>query len=222
MNYRNEDPSKNKYNLPYNPPRGAEGGQTTNIRKEQHWAERKKKIVAKKLFSKRLCKDIENISLPDNTPVPNLPDGDGCFIHGKASTGKTVLAANMLLDVKKHLWLNFQNRRCLFTSVPKLFARLKESFDAKEGEQTEWQIMEQHQETWLLVLDDFGVGNKPSDWLLNKLYLLINHRYEQMLPTFFTSNLDLKELSELFGDVRITSRIDRMTTSFQKQHWRNS
>ena len=41
------------------------------------------------------------------------------------------------------------------------------------------------------------------------MYRLINYRYENMLRTFFASNLSLQELAERSGD-RIASRIAEM------------
>ena len=57
----------------------------------------------------------------------------------------------------------------------------------------------------ILLLDDLG-AEKQTDWVLEILYRLINYRYEQMLPTFFSSNYSLQELSEKIGD-RVVSRI---------------
>lgn len=218
INYRNQNPSKNKYHIPYNLPSGAEHGDQIKGRTLKHWENRLADRVPKSMFSKRLQRDLKEIGLPADPPNPDLWEGEGLFVSGPAGSGKTVLAANLLLDIKKHLWLNFQDRTLQFVSVPSLFNDLKRSFDSKEDSQ--YDILDELNNTWLLVLDDLGVSGKPSDWLLETLYLIINHRYENLLPVIITSNLGLDELSSLYGDTRITSRIDRMCRAVRKTHWR--
>lgn len=207
-----------KYNIPKKDPHPDVPQKDRDPRKGrtlEKW-ERKISSYRKQFFSKRLQEDLNRIPVPEDLPEPDFWDGEGLFLYGKASTGKTVLAAQLLIDVQKHLWLNSQYKDLRFTSVPKLFSRLKRSFNT---DQDEYEILDQQNDTWLLVLDDLGVSGTPSDWLLETLYLIINHRYENLLPTIITSNLNLQELSDLYGDVRITSRIDRMCKVARKTHW---
>jgi integrase len=56
-----------------------------------------------------------------------------------------------------------------------------------------------------LYLDDLGT-EKPTDWALQTLYLIIDRRYPEMMQTIISSNLNLDELSSRLGD-RIASRI---------------
>ncbi|EKD46442.1 MAG: hypothetical protein ACD_67C00234G0001, partial [uncultured bacterium] len=60
----------------------------------------------------------------------------------------------------------------------------------------------------LLVFDDIG-AEKSSDWVQETLFVLINHRYEQMLSTILTTNCTLDELATRVGK-RITSRLIEM------------
>lgn len=214
MKYQNTHRHQNKYHIPYAPSVGSQEG-TIPARTEQKWEGRKSTETAR-LFSKRLQKDLEELEA-HNLPTCNFWDGQGLFLYGSAGAGKTVLSAQLLLDVRKHLWLNGQNKTVGFVSVPSLFARLKRSFDTKDENQ--YEILDELNNTWLLVLDDLGMSGTPSNWLLETLYVIINHRYENLLPTIFTSNLNLNDLSELYGDVRITSRIDRMCIVAHKAHW---
>lgn len=46
----------------------------------------------------------------------------------------------------------------------------------------------------LLVLDDLGTA-KPSEFVAERLYLLINHRLEAMAPVIVTTNYTLEELA---------------------------
>ena len=60
----------------------------------------------------------------------------------------------------------------------------------------------------LLVLDDLGAA-KDSEWTEEQNYRLINHRYENVMPTLITSNLAPKDLAAGLGD-RVASRLREM------------
>ena len=60
----------------------------------------------------------------------------------------------------------------------------------------------------MLILDDLG-AEKVTEYVRQSLYTLINKRYLDNLPTFFTSNLSLDEIAARLDD-RISSRIFEM------------
>ncbi|MCG6496928.1 MULTISPECIES: ATP-binding protein [unclassified Kitasatospora] len=62
--------------------------------------------------------------------------------------------------------------------------------------------------TPLLLVDDLGAG-RASEFTEETTYRLINHRYEQQLPTIITSNITPAELAGLLGD-RTASRLRQM------------
>lgn len=57
----------------------------------------------------------------------------------------------------------------------------------------------------LLLLDDLGAA-KSSEWVEETTYRLLNHRYEALLPSIFTTNLPLADLRTGLGD-RLASRL---------------
>ena len=57
----------------------------------------------------------------------------------------------------------------------------------------------------ILFLDDIG-AEKPSDWVMETFYLIINKRYNEKLPIVFTSNLSIEQLAQTISD-RIASRV---------------
>ena len=61
----------------------------------------------------------------------------------------------------------------------------------------------------LLMLDDLGAA-KSSEWTEEINFRLINHRYENQLPTIITSNVLPKELTERVGE-RVASRLVGMS-----------
>ncbi|MFI9154536.1 ATP-binding protein [Streptomyces sp. NPDC053367] len=61
----------------------------------------------------------------------------------------------------------------------------------------------------LLMIDDLGAA-KPSEWTEEINFRLVNHRYENRLPTIITSNVLPKELTERVGE-RVASRLVGMS-----------
>ena len=60
----------------------------------------------------------------------------------------------------------------------------------------------------LLFLDDLGAG-KSSEWTEEVLYRVVDHRYVNMLPCLFATNLKPGELATALGD-RTASRLAEM------------
>lgn len=166
-------------------------------------------------FSPRLQNDLVNLPWPESING----EVESCFIYGPTHYGKTVYAAFLLLQENKNQYLNLNTdpKVYCFVSVPELFHTIRESFDQKETSSTEY--LNKIRTCDLLVLDDIGVRDL-NDWGMEILYLVLNYRYEQMKKTIITSNLNLQELSNLFGDDRIVSRIQRMCKIIEKSNWR--
>jgi DNA replication protein DnaC len=60
----------------------------------------------------------------------------------------------------------------------------------------------------ILAIDDLG-ANTQTAFNAENLYRIINHRYEHMLPTLITTNLDAEALELVVGE-RIASRLGEM------------
>lgn len=132
----------------------------------------------------------------------------GIYIHGSAGTGKTHLAYALHKNFTRTFLIGDEKKTELnseFVNASELFAEMKRDFDRKEKQYPMTTLMESRK---LLFVDDIG-SEKLSEWVASEFYLLINHRYNEMLPTIFTSNYSLAELAERLGD-RIISRIAGM------------
>ncbi len=185
------------------------------MRTPQRWEQ----IVLPRLLSQltpRLRKDIEAIGFVKCTNVTST------YIYGDVDTGKTIRAVNMLLTESLNLYLSETkdnetsgNMDCLFVSCTDLFNQLKQSFDNKEVREAE--ILYKYQNCHLLILDDLGTKN-VTDWVLEMLYLILNHRYEYLKKTIITSNLDLEQLATQL-DERIASRINRSYVIARKEKY---
>jgi DNA replication protein DnaC len=151
------------------------------------------------LFPSKVQKSLKELSFPkdlENTKI------EGTYIQGQNGTGKTTLAAFMLVaNIKDEddLENNF------FISASELLFEFKNSY-SKNSDVSEKEILDKYSNVPLLIIDDFGI-EKITDWSYQMLYILINRRYENMLSTIYTSNLTLEELGEKLGDHRIPSRI---------------
>ena len=136
----------------------------------------------------------------------------GLFIFGKVGTGKTYNAYALV----KYLLAKSLNARIV--NLPSLLNIIRASFSKQEVFDSNGDCesrfvknmsdIEKLINTHILVIDDIG-AEKPSEWVAETLYYLINSRYENEKTTIFTSNLSLDELSDVIGD-RIASRINEM------------
>ena len=101
----------------------------------------------------------------------------GLFLHGEKGTGKTKLAAIIANERAG------AGKPVLFASVPDLMADIRASF-ASGGTSERVQTVK---ETPFLVLDDLG-AEKMTEWVGEQLFCIVNHRYNEQLPTVVTSN----------------------------------
>lgn len=167
-----------------------------------------KKILPKKiqsLFPPRIQRDLRLYSAPE---MPEIPES--MYIYGDHCVGKTIYSAWILLQEEKRLYLENIPGQCIFVGTVELFHEIKKTFEESNRTNIHTSdVLEKYKNVHLLVLDDFGTM-KPTDWVFEILYLLINYRYEHMKTTIFTSNFSLQEIETMLGDSRITSRIERM------------
>ncbi len=134
--------------------------------------------------------------------IVNNPDMS-LFLHGRSGVGKSHQAAVMMfLYCVEHA----KTTRAAWANVPDLLLDIRQTFNNKPGEQTEWDLVKYYSEVNFLCLDDLGV-EKSSDFAMQTLYLIINRRYENMRTTVITSNLSLSALADKLEDDRLTSRI---------------
>lgn len=122
----------------------------------------------------------------------------GMYIWGPVGCGKTYAA----YAIKKKLTEMSLNTRIY--SSPEMLDLIRDDYDHKDTFNLD-RIMANR---GVLIIDDLG-AEKPSEWVSETLFKIVNKRYEEMLPTIITSNLELGELSERIGD-RIPSRIAEM------------
>lgn len=104
---------------------------------------------------------------------------DWLVLVGPAGSGKTHLAAavaNRQIEAK---------RPVLFASVPELLDRLRSNYGT-EGRRKNEITLDRIMTCPLLIFDDLGM-EMASAWAREKLYQILNHRYNARLATLITS-----------------------------------
>lgn len=69
-------------------------------------------------------------------------------------------------------------------------------------------VMRRYQTVGLLLVDDLGTG-KSSEWVEESMYRVIGSRYNDCLPTIYTTNVTNDRLRETLGD-RVASRLNEI------------
>jgi DNA replication protein DnaC len=121
------------------------------------------------------------------------PEGWLIF-QGVNGCGKTHLAAAIAN------YRRAQGKPVLFVVVPELLDHLRSTF-SPDSKISYDEFFEKLKETPLLILDDFG-EQSATPWAQEKLYQLINYRYNAQLPMVVTTCLSLEEI-----EPRISSRM---------------
>lgn len=117
------------------------------------------------------------------------------YLTGTPGTGKTYTAM-VSLQFALALW-----RKVLYVNVPRLMDELRPNAN---NTWSTW--MEKCIEADFLILDDLW-QEKPSEWVLERLYIIINERYMNRSQTIFTSNTCLDNLIDKVKHPAIISRI---------------
>lgn len=112
---------------------------------------------------------------------------DGIIIYGSIGYENTHLAASIANEIIRNKKIALLERTSSITD------RIKESFNKTIT--TESKIMELYSNVDMLIIDDFG-SETISKWALEKLYRIINNRYENELPIVITTRYTREELME--------------------------
>ena len=184
--------------------------------------EREKPKLMDSLFPPRVIDDLIGLEIkvaPED--ISTIMEGKkGLFIFGKTGTGKTLYASALLLKViKKHKLEDHSTITGRYVGGSEFFQEIRDTLDNPGFSSSD--VLRKYEEVDVLILDEIGT-EKPSDWVLQMLYLLINYRYEYLKPTIIVSNFGLKQLRKQLQDDRIPSRIEGMckSKSFEGRDYR--
>lgn len=128
----------------------------------------------------------------------SLESTRGLYIYGPTGVGKTHLAIGILNA------LISRGYDGVFYNVIDLLDNIRATFDPNAKHDTKTRLLKDL-ERQIFVLDDFGM-QKASSWVSDRLYSLINRRYQDYKTIIITSNISLNNLL-LRVDKALSSRI---------------
>ena len=174
-----------------------------------NWApefKKEKSMTFKKFDWKRVnlpLEDRQNLERAYNLAVEFARSPEGWLVFmGDNGCGKTHLAAaivNYRYEMKKP---------ALFIVVPDFLDHLRSTF-SPESKISYDQYFESVKNAPLLVLDDFG-RQTTKPWAQEKLYQVINYRYNACLPTVITTNCSTDELDDPISSRFIDSQLSTL------------
>ena len=126
----------------------------------------------------------------------------GILFYGNSGTGKTFASScigNYLME---------RGKSVMALNLGLYLARLKSDWS-----RTETEILDKISECDLLIIDDFG-AERITDWVLEKVFLLIDVRYKSEKPIIISTNLEYRkdrecDIARVFGK-RVKDRINEM------------
>ena len=145
--------------------------------------------------------------------------GKGLFLHGNFGCGKTYLIAALFNELAK------SNVRSAIVYWPEYLRSLKESYSSSSNDEFKNKYNEVKYAK-LLLIDDLGAEG-VSSWNRDEILgTILQYRMQEGLPTFITSNLNLKELedhlslttsnkSEKVKAKRIIERVKQLTIDIE-------
>lgn len=122
------------------------------------------------------------------------------LLSGFPGTGKTYVAWALLKAVVRALAATGRGLDWQFVTHPELNDQLRPKPD-----QSHAYAVDRYLRTQLLVLDDLGAG-RISDFTVENTLRIINYRYDQRLPTIYTTNERSGDLLNLLSE-RVYSRL---------------
>lgn len=112
----------------------------------------------------------------------------GIYLSGSFGSGKTYILSALLNELSK---LNYS---CIIVYYPELLRSIKESFNSDDYNERINEI----KKCDLLLLDDIG-AETTTPWNRDEILgTILQYRMDNKKATFFTSNLNLKELENHF------------------------
>lgn len=150
-----------------------------------------------------LYPDVRDVVNKAKTFVKNYSQRSygGLFIYGSTGSGKTHIAVGIL---KALIEQGFDG---VFYNIVDLLDEIRSTYDPNNPVNPKSRL-EQDMKRQVIVLDDFGV-QKTSAWVADRLYAIINRRYQDCKTLIITSNYKLDDLKVKIDD-RIYSRMNEM------------
>ncbi len=134
--------------------------------------------------------------------IEAVMDLNGLFLCGPMGTGKTYLAASACNTIARgyedESGGHIKGKKVAFVVWPDFVQRMASYIAHDNGDETRLWI-DRLKRVPFLVIDDIG-AEAVTEWNRDSiLFPILNARYDSQLPTWFTSNQDLKTLETHFS-----------------------
>lgn len=113
--------------------------------------------------------------------------------HLALATGKESLKYFAKKKAEKSRSTTSSLQKVKFISSSEMIQSIRDSYDSDQLD--EMQLMNGYKKAPLLIIDDLGT-EKASEWQQEKIYIILNYRYNELLPTIITTNLTGPELKD--------------------------
>ena len=125
------------------------------------------------------------------TNYPNDPHQKGLYLHGNFGCGKTYLISALFNKLAE------SGYRSAIVYYPEFLRSLKASFSNPESDfETRFHFIKH---VPLLLIDDIG-AETTTPWSRDEILgSILQYRMDQKLPTFFTSNISIKDIEGHFA-----------------------
>lgn len=108
------------------------------------------------------------------------------YIYGNTGALKSTLASAAAIAMVDGPMF----KRVLFATTVDVLEAIRRSFGQTSGDP-----LRAYKRASVLILDDFG-KESPTDWAVEKLFDLVNERYNELLPTVVTTQYEPQKLIE--------------------------
>lgn len=134
---------------------------------------------------------------------------NGLFICGECGVGKSHIAFATANELIK------KGNSVIAMTMIDLLLKIKSSYGYGVDNGSEERILKVYEDCSLLIIDDLG-KEKPTDWVLQMIYSIVDRRYNALKPIIVTTNFTASELIKRFGDSSIGNAIvDRLFETCQ-------
>ena len=141
--------------------------------------------------------------------------------HGRGKTGLAIGWLRHRMGVDELPQETGHIAQGLFVTLPDLLSQVRATY-GPDGGTSEADVVQRYREAPLLVLDDLGAEHvKGTTWLEDILYRLVGYRHDNLLPTFFTSNLSPGELGERIGERQMWRLVEMCGKGIMELRGRN-
>jgi DNA replication protein DnaC len=181
----------------------------------QEFSKRVERIIKNSKMSKRnLSYKFDNFAPNDSNKkvLDNLKNYSEKLVNGIEKKGLILVGNNGV--GKTHLACSIANKLIengipvIYGTLINLLAELRNSYYINNNI-SEMEIIKLYENVDLLIIDDLG-KEKPSEWGLEKLFTIVNSRYENNLPVIITTNYNQNSLVErlsLNGEIETAKSI---------------